>query len=42
LRMKEQAMAWGATQVVNVRMETTNIGTNSNGIEVIAYGTGIR
>ncbi|NEO97912.1 MAG: YbjQ family protein [Symploca sp. SIO2E9] len=42
LRMKEQAIAWGATQVVNVRMETSNIGTNKNGIEVIVYGTGIR
>lgn len=42
LRMKEQAIAWGATQVVNVRMETANIGANNNGIEVIVYGTGIR
>ena len=47
LRMKEQAIAWGATQIVNVRLETSTIG-NSNGgnglasIEVIAYGTGIR
>lgn len=47
LRMKEQAIAWGATQIVNVRLETASIGaqTSSNGlvaIEVIAYGTGIR
>lgn len=47
LRMKEQAIAAGATQVVNVRLETANISSQAanNGlvaIEVIAYGTGIR
>ena len=47
LRMKEQAIAWGATQVVNVRLETSSIGKQTGGkglvsIEVIAYGTGIR
>ena len=48
LRMKEQAIRWGATQVVNVRLETASIGNPSgdgNGlvaIEVVAYGTGIR
>ncbi|MEM9136791.1 MAG: heavy metal-binding domain-containing protein [Cyanobacteria bacterium P01_F01_bin.42] len=47
LRMKEEAIAWGATQVVNVRLETSNISqSNSNNsmvaIEIIAYGTGIR
>ena len=47
LRMKEQAIAWGATQVVNVRLETSNIGNQSGGnglaaIEITAYGTGIR
>ncbi len=47
MRMKEAAMAWGATQVINVRMETANLGDQSarNGLvalEVIAYGTGIR
>ena len=46
LRMKEEAIAWGATQVLNVRFETSTIGGNSNrgpvSIEVIAYGTGIR
>ena len=47
LRMKEQAIAWGATQIVNVRLETSTIG-NINGskglvsVEVIAYGTGIK
>ena len=47
LRMKEEAIAWGATQVINVRLETSNISqSNSNNsmvaIEVMAYGTGIR
>ena len=46
LRMKEQAIFWGATQVVNVRLETASIGGRTSGslvaIEVIAYGTGIR
>lgn len=46
LRMKEEAIAWGATQVLNVRFETSTIGGNANkgivSIEVIAYGTGIR
>ena len=47
LRMKEQAIAWGATQVINVRLETASIGKQTGGkglvsIEVIAYGTGIR
>ena len=44
LRMKEDAMKWGAHQVVNVRLETAELGgRNGNGIvsiEVIAYGTG--
>ena len=47
LRMKEQAIAWGASKVLNVRLETSNIGNQvgDNGlvaIEIIAYGTGIR
>lgn len=47
LRMKEEAIAWGATQVINVRIETSNIGQSSGknsmvAIEVMAYGTGIR
>lgn len=43
LRMKEQAIAWGASQVVNVRLETATIGNQKLvSIEVIAYGTGIR
>lgn len=46
LRMKEEAIAWGATEVLNLRLESSTIGGNSNkgivSIEVIAYGTGIR
>ncbi|MDB9524512.1 heavy metal-binding domain-containing protein [Oscillatoria sp. CS-180] len=46
LRMKEDAMKWGASQVVNVRLETSELGgQTANGIvafEVIAYGTGIQ
>ncbi|ELS03502.1 hypothetical protein Xen7305DRAFT_00032260 [Xenococcus sp. PCC 7305] len=47
LRMKEQAIAWGATQVVNVRLETSSIGNQNGGkglsaVEITAYGTGIR
>lgn len=48
LRMKEDAIAWGATQLINVRLESSNISqstSNNNGmvaIEVLAYGTGIR
>ena len=47
LRMKENAIAWGATQIFNVRYETSNIGNQAgrNGlvaIEVMAYGTGIK
>jgi uncharacterized protein YbjQ (UPF0145 family) len=48
LRMKEEAMLWGATQIVNVRFETANIGGQSQNnkglaaVEVMAYGTGIR
>ena len=47
LRMKEQAIAWGGTQIYNVRLETSNIGSQAGGrglaaIEVTAYGTAIR
>lgn len=46
LRMKEQAIEWGATEILNVRLETSCLsGQNSRGpvsIEVIAYGTAIR
>lgn len=48
LRMKTEAIEWGADKVMNVRIETATIGgrsgdNNSLGsIEVIAYGTGIK
>ena len=46
LRMKEEAIAWGASQVVNVRFETSNIAGQSqqgaSAVEIMAYGTGIR
>ncbi|MBW4651861.1 MAG: YbjQ family protein [Kaiparowitsia implicata GSE-PSE-MK54-09C] len=46
LRMKEQAIAWGATQILNVRLETSELNKDGRNpitaIEVIAYGTGIR
>ncbi|HEY9887347.1 MAG TPA: heavy metal-binding domain-containing protein [Candidatus Obscuribacterales bacterium] len=46
LRMKEDAIKWGASQVVNVRLETAEMGgQTANGIvcvEVIAYGTGVQ
>lgn len=47
LRMKENAIDWGATQIFNVRFETSNIGSQAGkqglvAIEVIVYGTGIK
>lgn len=46
LRMKEEVIAWGASQVLNVRIESASLnGDSSDGlmaIEVMAYGTGIR
>ncbi|MEC4804041.1 MAG: heavy metal-binding domain-containing protein [Jaaginema sp. PMC 1079.18] len=47
LRLKEDAIAWGATEIYNVRYETASVGgqTSGNGImsvEVIAYGTAVR
>ena len=46
LRMKEEAMQWGARQVVNVRLETAELSNQSGrgvvSIEVIAYGTGVQ
>lgn len=48
LRLKEEAIEWGASQVINVRFETSNIGGQSRSgggmaaIEVMAYGTAIR
>lgn len=48
LRMKEEAIAWGAHQILNVRLQTSTIGGHSSNnrgpgsIEVIAYGTGVK
>ncbi|MFK5970739.1 MAG: heavy metal-binding domain-containing protein [Candidatus Marithrix sp.] len=48
LRMQEEAIEWGATQVLNVRLDTVAIGgrfggkTDPGSVEVIAYGTGIK
>ncbi|MEM6520413.1 MAG: heavy metal-binding domain-containing protein [Cyanobacteria bacterium P01_C01_bin.70] len=46
LRMKEEAMKWGAQKIVNVRLETAELGGNNNNgvvsIEVIVYGTGVQ
>lgn len=48
LRVKEQAIAWGATEVLNVRYETSTIGGGASGrggpvaVEIIAYGTAVR
>ena len=45
--MKEQAIAWGANQVANVRLETADLGSKTTkqgiiAIEVSAYGTALR
>jgi len=47
LRMKEAAIEWGASQVINVRFETSSIGGKSrdqglSAVEILAYGTAIR
>lgn len=46
LRMKEAAIEWGASQVINVRFETSNIAgqgqAGMGAVEIMAYGTGIR
>lgn len=45
LRMKEDAIGWGASQIANVRIETSSLSQGGQGlvsIEVLAYGTGIR
>ena len=46
LRMKESAIEWGASQVINVRFETANIAgqgqAGMGAVEIMAYGTGIR
>jgi uncharacterized protein YbjQ (UPF0145 family) len=47
LRMKEEAIEWGASQIINVRFETSSIGGKSrdqglSAVEILAYGTAIR
>jgi uncharacterized protein YbjQ (UPF0145 family) len=50
LRMKEEALQWGAKSIVNVRLETSNIGASVNSgksqqirsVEVVAYGTALK
>lgn len=47
LRMKEKAIAWGAKEIINVRLETANISSQNKNkslvaIEVVAYGTAVR
>ncbi len=47
LRLKEQAMEWGATQMLNVQFETSTIGGSHGGqkigtVEIIVYGTGVK
>lgn len=46
VRMEEAALAWGADQIVNVRLQTAELSGNSGkgvvAVEVIAYGTGLR
>lgn len=47
LRMKEKALADGYAAVINVRLETTRMangrsGDGIAGLEILAYGTGVR
>jgi uncharacterized protein YbjQ (UPF0145 family) len=48
LRMQENAIKWGATQIINVRIETSTINkTNSSDkglpmVEMFAYGTALK
>lgn len=46
LRMKEEAKAFGATSVWNIRLETASIakgaGQNIASVEVMAYGTALK
>jgi uncharacterized protein YbjQ (UPF0145 family) len=46
VRMKEDALQWGAQKVVNVRLETAELSGHGTGgsvaVEIIAYGTGIQ
>lgn len=40
LRMKEKAIAWGADEILEVRMESAAL--DAIGIEVFAYGTAVK
>lgn len=43
LRMKKQAYNWGAYKVINMKLETSAIGSVKHpSIEIYAYGTGIK
>lgn len=47
MRMKEEAVAWGAHKIVNVRVETSIISSAASGgglpcVELFAYGTALR
>lgn len=46
VRAQEAAMAWGATHLVNLRIETSELGGQSNNglvaVEVTAYGTALK
>lgn len=47
LRLKEQALEWGATQILNVQFETSTIGGSHGSqkvgtVEIIVYGTGVK
>ena len=48
VRMKEKALLWGADEIRNIRVETSNI-ANSQGqnsglvaVEIMVYGTGVK
>lgn len=40
LRMKEKAIAWGADEIVEVRLESSAL--DALGIEMLAYGTAVK
>ncbi len=47
VRLRLSAQDWGAKELVNVRIETSTIGTNNaqqrgGAVEVVAYGTALR
>ncbi|MEM9005468.1 MAG: heavy metal-binding domain-containing protein, partial [Cyanobacteria bacterium P01_F01_bin.86] len=43
LRMKEDAIKWKASKIVNVRLETAEMGGQGLvALEIVAYGTGVQ